>query len=296
MKKTYFILSILLVVSVGLTACGGGGDQTLLEVIQDRGYLVVSTDPNYEPQSFLDPNATRPEGTVCPDDLLVYGEMRGFDVDTAKEVADRLGVEVCFATPDWDVITAGSWGDRWDISIGSMTITTARQQVLDFAHPYYYTPAQFAAATDSGITTWDDLNGQTLCVAAATTYLDWLNGQLGIPDSSIFTDPPTGVEIVELPTDQECAQSIAAGRPEFSVYLTSDTVVTSNIENGLGVVKVGGVVFVEELAPAIDKSSSHDTATFIEAVSDAIADMHADGTLSSSSMEWFEIDLTQDPR
>ena len=297
MKKHLILFTILIALGLSLAACGGGGGGagTLLGEVEARGYLIVSTDANYEPQSFLDPNAERPEDTVCPNDLLTYGEMVGFDIDTAKGVADALGVEVCFTTPDWDVITAGNWADRWDVSIGSMTITKKRQAALDFAHPYYYTPAQFAAAKDSGITTWDDLDGQTICIATDTSYVDWMNGELGIPDSAIYTDPPSGFEIVELPTDQECAQAIAAGRPEFSIYLTSGTVVTSNIENGLPVVKVGGVVFSEELAPAIDKNSSYDTASFIEAVSDAIAGMHADGTLSESSLQWLGVDLTQDP-
>ena len=177
-----------------------------------------------------------------------------------------------------------------------MTITKTRQEALDFAQPYYYTPAQFAAASDSGFESLDDLSGETVCVAAATTYLDWFNGDLTIPDESIFVDPPSGVTVVELPTDQECAQSIAAGRPEFSVYLTSDTVVNSNIAGGLDVVKLGPVVFVEELAPAIDKNSSYDTAAFVDAVSDVIAGLHADGTLSGFSMNWFEVDLSIDPR
>lgn len=300
MKKIFPMIALLLIVSVGLTACGGAAgsksDGTLLGEVKSRGYLVVSTDPNYEPQSFLDPDASRAAETVCPEDMLTYGEMKGFDVDTAKAVADGLGVEVCFATPDWDVVTAGSWGDRWDISIGSMTITKNRQEALDFAHPYYYTPAQFAAAADSGITSLEDLEGQTICVAAATTYLDWFNGELTIPDESILVDPPSDFTLVELPTDQECAQSIAAGRPEFSVYLTSDTVVNSNMAGGLNVVKVGTPVFIEELAPAIDKSSSYDTATFVTEVSDIIAGLHADGTLSKLSMQWFEVDLTKDPR
>lgn len=317
MKKTLFLLTVILTLGLLLTACGGGGTnvaannnttasdntaaddtapQTLLDVVLARGYLIVSTDPNYEPQSFLDPEAERAADTVCPSDLLTYGEMVGFDVDTAKGIADALGVDVCFATPDWDLVTAGNWGDRWDLSVGSMTITTTRQEALDFATPYYYTPAQFAAAADSGITTLADLEGQNICVATATTYLDWLNGDLGIPDSSIFASPPTDFTVTELPTDQECAQAIAAGRPEFSVYLTSDTVINSNISGGLDVVKVGPVVFVEELAPAIDKASSYDTASFVQAVSDAVTTMHEDGTLSALSMQWFDVDLTQDPR
>ena len=298
MKKFYPFLVLVLVLVIGLAACGdgGGGDGTLLDEVKDRGYLIVSTDPNYEPQSFLDPDASRAEGTVCPDDLLTYGEMVGFDVDTAKAVADELGVEVCFATPDWDIVTAGSWGDRWDISIGSMTNTITRQEALDFAHAYYYTPAQFAAAADSGITSLADLEGQAICVAAATTYLDWFNGTLTIPDASIYADPPSDFTIVELPTDQECAQSIAAGRPEFSIYLTSNTVINSNIAGGLDVVKVGGAVFSEDLAPAIDKNSSFDTASFIDEISKIIKALHDDGTLSALSLQWFDgVDLTLDP-
>lgn len=295
MRKITLILTILMIASVILSACGGGGEN-LLDVIKERGYLVVSTDPNYEPQSFLDPAATRAEGTVCPEDMLTYGVMKGFDVDVAKAVADGLGVEVCFATPEWDVITAGNWADRWDISIGSMTITKTRQGALDFAHPYYYTPAQFGAASDSGYSSLDDLEGETVCVATATTYLDWFNGELTIPDESILSQPPSNVTLVELPTDQECAQAIAAGQPEFSVYLTSDTVINSNIAGGLDVVKLGPVVFIEELAPAIDKNSSYDTTAFTEAVSNVIEGLHANGTLSSLSMQWFEVDLTKDPR
>lgn len=299
MKKIFPLFVLLLIVGVGLAACGGGGTSSddLLEVIKDRGYMVVSTDANYEPQSFLDPTAARAAGTVCPNDTLTYGEMIGFDIDTANAVAEGLGVEVCFATPDWDLVTAGSWGDRWDISIGSMTITKTRQKSLDFAQPYYYTPAQFAAAADSGYTSLDDLEGETICIASATTYLDWFNGELTIPEESILVDPPSDFTLAELPTDQECAQAIAAGRPEFSVYLTSDTVVTSNIDAGLDVVKLGPVVFIEELAPAIDKSGSYDTASFVSEVSDVLKGLHANGTLSRFSMEWFDgIDLSRDPR
>lgn len=297
MKKIFLTITLLLFISIGLTACGGGEAENLLDDINDRGYLIVSTDPNYEPQSFLDPDATRVEDTICPDDMLTYGEMKGFDVDVAQAIADRLGVEVCYVTPDWDVVTAGNWGDRWDISVGSMTVTTARQKVLDFTTPYYYSPAQFAASADAGVTTWDDLEGQTICIAAATTYLDWINGvDMGLPPESLYADPPSDFTIVELPTDQECAQSIAAGRPEFSVYLTSNTVVDSNIAGGLDVIKVGGAVFAEGMAPAIDKSHSLDATSFVAAVDDAVKAIHGDGTLSGISEKWFDgVDLTEDP-
>ena len=120
------------------------GADNLLDDIKNRGYILVSTDPNYEPQSFLNTEGKRPSDTKCPSDALTTAEMQGFDVDMAIAVGDGLGVETCFATPNWDIITAGNWADKWDVSIGSMTITTDRQKVLDFSVPYYYTPAVIA--------------------------------------------------------------------------------------------------------------------------------------------------------
>src|SRR3546814_12551718 len=77
--------------------------------------------------------------------------MEGFDVDGCKEIAKRLGAGLKIVTPSWDIITAGNWGGRWDMSVGSMTPTKKRAEVLDFPAVYYYTPAAFAVHKDSEI-------------------------------------------------------------------------------------------------------------------------------------------------
>lgn len=255
----------------------------LLAEILENGVIRVSTDANYEPQSFLNPQ----------------GEFIGFDVDVAKEIAKRLGVEVEFVTPDWDLLTAGNWGGQWDMSVGSMTVTTARSQVLVFAEPaYYYTPAQFAASADSGVTSLADLNGKTVCVGISTTYETWLSGDLealGLPDSSYYADPPSDVTIIPLQTDNECAQQIQAGRNEFQAFLTSNTVVEAAIREGVAVVKIESPVFSENLGVAFDRASTKDSASLVAKVGEIIAEMHADGTLSGFSNEWFGEDLTADP-
>lgn len=301
MKKLLTLASLLVAASLALAACGGGGDAPatdLLDAITKRGYILVSTDPNYAPQSFLNTEGARPAETKCPSDALTTAEMQGFDVDAAKAIGEALGVETCFATPSWDAITAGSWADKWDVSVGSMTVTTARQQILDFSVPYYYTPAVVAVAADSGITSLDGLAGQAVCVGAATTYESWLNGDmegLGLPEASIYAQAPEGVTVVPLETDQECAQAIAAGRTDFVAYVTSETVVDANIAEGMPVIKLDGAVYSEDLAAAFDKGSTLDTASLRAKVDEVFTAMHNDGRLTALSMQWFEMDLTAAP-
>ena len=277
----------LLAAAVLAAGCASGGASPsaeaagpvpggLLDVVTKAGEIRVSTDPQYPPQSEL-----RPDGTF-----------QGFDIDVATEIAKRIGLEVKFETPSWDTITAGSWSGRWDLSVGSMTITSAREAVVAFSTPYYYTPAQMAASTASGITSLDGLAGKTICVGEATTYLDWLNGTLDFGTESPTTKPPDGAKATTLSTDRLCAETWMAGRTEFEGWLSSSTTVDSAIAEGLPLVKVGDPVFSEPLAAATDKSGP-DPTDFIAKVNEILTAMHADGTMTKFSETWFEMDMTK---
>jgi polar amino acid transport system substrate-binding protein len=250
----------------------------LLDVVTKAGKIRVSTDPQYPPQS-----AIKPDGTF-----------EGFDIDVATEIATRMGLQIEFTTPSWDTITAGGWGGRWDMSVGSMTITSSRQKVVDFSPPYYWTPAQMAASTASDITTLDGLAGKTVCVGEATTYLEWLNGTLtfGTEFVSPQAKPPFEIIPTTQSTDRLCAEAWKAGRKEFQGWLSSSTTVEQAIKDGLPLIKVGDPVFYEPLAVAVDKSGP-DPADFIAKVDDIVTGMHSDGTLTKFSQKWFGADLTQ---
>ncbi len=248
----------------------------LLATICDEGVIRMSTDPAYPPQS-----------EVTPD-----GEYQGFDIAVGEELASRLGVDIAFETPSWEVLTAGSWNGRWDFSVGSMTITSDRQEVLDFTQPYYYTPAQMAVHADSGITDLEGLADKVICVAEDTTYLFWLEGTLDFGTETPETTPPDGATATTLPTDRDCANAWQAGREDFDGWLSSSTTVADAIADGLPVVTVGDPVFNEPLAAALDKSGpDHDQ--LLEAMDTIIGEMHEDGTLSALSEEWLGSDLTQ---
>jgi polar amino acid transport system substrate-binding protein len=299
MKNMYKVFVFVIVAAMTLAACAPKAAQAsdLLGAIKQRGYILVSTDPNYEPQSFLNTTGKRPADTKCPKDALTTAEMQGFDVDVAKAIGDDLSVETCFATPGWDTITAGSWADKWDVSVGSMTITTDRQKVLDFSVPYYYTPAVVAVLKDSGFKSLDDLSGKALCAGVSTTYETWITGaDLGLPATSVYSKVPAGVTDVSLDTDQFCAQALTSGRKDFVGYVTSQTVVNANIAAGLAVMQLGTPVYSEDLAASFDKKSTLPDATLVAEVDKLFTAMHSDGRLTSLSTKWFKEDLTQAPK
>ena len=271
-------VAALATIAVLVTGCSSA-PTTLLAKVTAAGKIVVSTDANYAPQSLQNKDGT----------------FEGFDIDVATEVAKRMGLKVEFTTPDWSIITAGGWGGRWDMSVGSMTVTADRQKVLDFSVPYYYTPAQMTTSKASGITTLAGLAGKTVCVGEATTYLDWLQGKkLDFGTLSPTTTPPAGVQAVTQKTDQQCPQLWGAGRNDFEGWLTSSTAVQGAMDAGLPLVKVGDPVYYEPLAIAIDKGGPAD-AEFLAKVTEYVKAMQADGTLKAFSMKWFKVDLTQGP-
>ena len=109
-------------VAAGAKVCDGDTAGHLKRVC-DAGKIVAFTDPAYPPQSSLN-DAT--------------GEYEGFDIDVTNEIAARLGVTVEFTTPAFDAVVAGDWAGRWDMAVGSVTITEDRKKIVDFSDPYLH--------------------------------------------------------------------------------------------------------------------------------------------------------------
>ncbi|MBM3689766.1 MAG: transporter substrate-binding domain-containing protein [Actinobacteria bacterium] len=250
----------------------------LLAQILDTGVLRVSTDPAYPPQSSYD------EAT---------GEWQGFDIDVANEIATRMGVTTQWETPAWDVITAGNWNDRWDVSVGSMSITDERAQVLDFTEPYYFTPAGVAVNADSDIQSIDQLAGKRVGVCGACTYEYYLNRTLSIPGFNFEFLVPEDVEIVTYDTDTTVLQDLKLGRVDAMV--SAVPLLEEAIKKGKEIRLVGDPVFLEPLAVAADKSSPLPVDSLVAELNRIIAEMHADGTLSDLSMKWYGVDITKGP-
>ena len=260
------------------TAATGSASNSddLLAQVKQSGKLRIATDANYKPQSYKNPD----------------GSWEGFDIAVGREIATRLGVEPEFMDINFDVVTAGSWNDRWDINIGSMTVTAERAQKLLFTDPYYYTPASFAVHTDSAVTSIDGLQGKNVGVGTATTYQSYLQGNLQLEGEQILRPAPqVNVQIYD--TDQLALQDLALGNgTRLNAVLTALPTIQDSIKGGQPFKVLGDPVYYEDLGVALDKSSSKSSESLRNAINQIIQEMHQDGTLTRLSNQYYGVDLT----
>jgi len=255
------------------------GASDLLGAIKKRGTLVISTDANYEPESYKSPD----------------GQWHGFDIDVGREIARRLGVQPQFLDISFDVITGGSWNGRWDLNVNSMTVTHDRQRVLYFTEPYYYVPATFVVHKLSTAKTLDDLSGKRVGVGTATTYQAYLEGHLTLTGEKILHPAPQA-RAVPYDTDQLALQDLSLGDGvRLDAALTSLPFVRYQIKNGQPLRPLGDPVFYEDSAVAIDKNSPLDPKSFYKAVESAVEGMHRDGTLRALSIKYYGSDFSHKP-
>jgi polar amino acid transport system substrate-binding protein len=256
-------------------APAAGGD--LLAEVKKRGKLLVATDANYKPQSFKNPD----------------GSFEGFDIDVAKEVAKRLGVEAEFIDVNFDIITAGGWNNRWDMNAGSMTITPDRKKALYFSSPYYYTPASFVVHKDSKAASIDDLKGKAIGVGAATTYQDYLEGKLTLEGETIIKPAPEGVTVKTYTSDLDALTDLALGDgTRVDAVLTALPTAEEAIKGGQPLKILGDPVYYEDLGLAFDQKSTLDSKGLADAVTKIIDDMHKDGTLTKLAAKYYSSELT----
>ncbi len=274
MKSTVKLLAGL-VLGVMLFAPVAADAGAVLDRVMKSKTMTLSSDAAYPPQSFLNKN----------------NEMDGFDIDVAKEIAKRLGVELKIVTPAWEIIVAGNWGPRWDLSVGSMTPTKKRSEVLNFPAVYYYTPASFFVHKDSKAAVYADLDGKTLGVCGGCTYEDYLKKKLvldagGVPAFDYHVTPGE-IRLYETDTNVFDDIKVGPGR-RLDGGLSALPTILEAIKNGYPMKTLGAPVFFEPLAVAVDKGD----AEWSDKIKELIGAMHADGTLTSLSKKWYGVDYS----
>jgi len=291
-------ISVLMV----LTACTPASINSVptlqndkLAEILARGTLVIATDADYAPQSKLLVNASPDPDTKCSPTQYTANQMVGFDVDVAVEIARHLGVEPCFVTPPWSQLVAGSWGDNWDVHVGSVAITFERMQVLYFSQPYYATPTVILVHKDNvTFKQPEDLSGKRIGICVGCTFESYLKGTLQIPGEKIEYRIQNA-QIVGYENEGPAIEDLAAGDGvELDAVMTILPLAKQTIASGKPVVILGEPLLFAYASVTLDRSSRRDPARLLDEISKIIRELHANATLKKLSVKYQGLDLTQE--
>jgi ABC-type amino acid transport substrate-binding protein len=290
------LVSTVVVFATLVSACGSGsstpqgsqsiGDPTADELAQvlTRGTLVIAVNAAYPPQSYAVKGAKRPKNTKCSDDQLAGNQVAGYDVETGVQVAKALGVEPCFVEPSWTEITAGQWGDRWDIAYASGAINTDRTPRLWMTTPYSAQPQRYFVRKSSHYLKPSDLDGKSIGVCDSCTVEFYLQGQLtipGVPTPVDVKDP----KIVTYAGEPPGLKDAASGK--IDAYLSAEAVGEEAIHQGEPLRALAGNAFTMYLTGFLDKDSPLGQKAFAERVDQIVTHMQRDGELKRLSMKYF---------
>jgi len=142
--------SVVLGVALGIP---GAKAADLPAAIKERGKVIVAIDVSHPPYGMLDAQAKE----------------TGSDVETAKLLAEDMGVELEIVPVSGANRVPSLLSRKVDMVIASFSITAERKKVIDYSKPYGVIPVVISAPKDMEVKAAADLGGKALAVARGTT-------------------------------------------------------------------------------------------------------------------------------
>lgn len=176
MKRIVILISVLIALSLTLSACGAAKPANHLEAIKQAGVIKIGTSADYPPFESVDAN----------------GNKVGFDVDLMAEIAKRLDVKLEWVDMPFDSLIAAVQEGKIDGSISAFNYSEERDQTIDFSDAYYTSEDAFTVAEGFAgtIAKPEDVAAFNVGVQTGTTQDSWLTDTLvadgALPEENLF--------------------------------------------------------------------------------------------------------------
>lgn len=247
-----------------LSACSKPTEEdTSLSKVEEAKTLVVATSGTLYPSSYYNDE----------------NELVGYDVDVAKEVAKRLGVEITFKEYNVDGQVSSLTRGEADFAANDFGLTDERAEKFSLSTPikYSFDSMIVRKSDDSGIASLEDLDGKKAAGEPNTSYMrlaESYGAELVTYDNATndqyLTDVANGRTDVIL-NDYYLQKMAVAALPDIPVKILEDVYFNPNET---------GFLFVKDHQALQEK---------VDAV---LAEIKEDGRLKELAETYFQTDIS----
>lgn len=195
-------------------------EKSRLDVIIERGHILVGTTGDYKPFSYLNPETNTYEG---------------HDIEAASKLAEALGVEARFVPTTWKTLVNGILENKYDIAMCGITRTLSRLKQVGLTGPYIKVGKSplIRKSDENKFKTLADIDqaGVKIGVNPGGTNEKFVRAHIKqaeiivIPKNLAIPDKIAAGEVDVMITDNVEAMLVAGKRPELHAVSPNETMI-----------------------------------------------------------------------
>ena len=262
-RRSFMAAAAVSVAALAMTACGGSASSAASSVASSAASSeAVSSAADLTTveagKLTMATNATFPPYEMTTDS----GEIEGIDVDTAKAIAEKLGLELQIDDMDFDAALLSVQQGKADIVMAGVTVTDERKAVMDFSDSYATGIQSIIVPNDSDIASPDDLADKKIGTQRGTTGYIYCSDDFG-EDSVVAYD--SGLTAVQ-----------ALNNGQVDAVVIDNAPATEYVAANPGLKVLDTSYAEEDYAIGMAKGSALE-----DAINATLEELKADGTLQS---------------
>lgn len=254
------IIAIVAVVFATKTKTKETGDS--LSRILNKNTFILGLDDSFPPMGYRNEN----------------NEIVGFDIDVAKEVCKRLGVQLVIQSISWNAKEQELNSYNIDCIWNGMSINEKRKEAMSLSDSYMTNRMIFVVKNESNIQKLEDLTGKNIGVQSGSSAEETLEA------SNVYSQANQIISYADNITafmDMETNQTEAVFVDEVlaNYYIASNNKNYRILDEALD---------EEQYAIGFRKQDTE----LCNKVNEILKEMKTDGTLAKISTKWFGKDVT----
>ncbi len=213
------------------------------------------------------------------------GEVKGFEIDIANKICEKLNRKCEFIKQDWDGLIPALLNNKYDVIMAGMAVTNKRREKIDFSHGYADTGVAIASLSLEKSNSIEELlkniEGKKLGVQIGTVSSEWADKTL------------KNTIIRSYGTQEELNIDLLNGRIDAGI---NDTSVWTALQKSNSDIKIVSPIltakddplFGEGVGVGIKKGRTK----LLDEINKALYEMSVEGSLSNLATKWFGYDAS----